>query len=197
MQQTPTVNEVLNRYAPPARGEPGFLAGALNMVAKAMGKPAEASALNGAFSAATPRGEVDHLRVNSAHQRIISSNPAVPQALQLMESMLQASFRAASGPGATAQAKQNFIDLARQVQADAKVLRSEYRVQGPADPATGGYAFVVGQSGEKAVSLGDAFASVQRASYRSGYDIMRVKGNPVVMMLPAKSVRSAQQMKLP
>lgn len=153
-QRTP--RDIINKYSPIVKGRTGLS----SLLFKAAARTAEVAqrAAHGVSEWAYPKGIE-----NTAGQLLIGTAPAIAATFARMESKLSASFNSASAKNADAEAWGNFLQLADDVKADAKiiaplasVLRAEF------DIVTEPYKFMVAPG----VTLDQGIAQVTAAYER-------------------------------
>ncbi|MBL8714069.1 MAG: hypothetical protein JNM12_14335 [Alphaproteobacteria bacterium] len=173
-QRTP--RDIINKYSPIVKGRTGLS----SLVFKAAARTAEIAqnAAHAVSEWAYPKGIE-----NSAGQLLTNTAPVIAETFARMESKLAASFNTASAKNADAQARDNFLQLADEVKADAKiiaplasVLRAEF------DIVTEPYTFIVAQG----VTLEQGIAQVTAANART--NPVTIRRHPAAQPQPAKAV---------
>jgi hypothetical protein len=173
-QHTP--RDIINKYSPIVKGRTGLS----SLVFKAAARTAEVaqSTAHAVSEWAYPKGIE-----NAAGQLLVSTAPVIAATFARMESKLAACFNTAAAKDADAQARGNFLQLADEVKADAKiiaplasVLRAEF------DIVTGPYTFMVAQD----VTLEQGIAQVTAANER--VNPVTIRRHPAPLPQPAKAV---------
>lgn len=173
-QHTP--RDIINKYSPIVKGRSGLSSLAFRAAARTI-EFAQSTAY-AVSEWAYPKGIE-----NTAGQLLVSTSPVIAATFARMESKLAASFNTASAKNADAAARDNFLQFADEVKADAKiiapfasVLRAEF------DIVTEPYTFMVA----KDVTLEQGIAQVTAAKART--NPVTIRRHPVPQPQPAKAV---------
>lgn len=173
-QRTP--RDIINKYSRIVKGRTGLSSLAFRAAALTI-EIAQATA-HAVSEWAYPQGIE-----NTAGQLLVSTVPVIAETFARMESKLAGSFNAASAKNADVTARDNFLSLADEVKADAKiiaplasVLRAEF------DIVNEPYTFIVA----KGVTLEQGIAQVTAASER--INPVTIRRHPVPQPQPAKAV---------
>lgn len=173
-QRTP--RDIINKYSPIVKGRSGLSSLAFRVAARTI-EIAQTTA-HAVSEWAYPKGIE-----NAAGQLLTNTAPVIAETFARMESKLAASFNTASAKNADAQARDNFLQLADEVKADAKiiaplasVLRAEF------DIVTEPYTFIVAQG----VTLEQGIAQVTAANART--NPVTIRRHPAAQPQPAKAV---------
>lgn len=173
-QRTP--RDIINKYSPIVKGRTGLSSLAFRAAARTI--EIAQNATHAVSEWAYPKGIE-----NTAGQLLVSTAPVIAETFARMESKLAASFNTASAKNADATARDNFLQLAGEVKADAKiiaplasVLHQEFGM------VTEPYTFMVA----KDVTLEQGIAQVTSASER--VNPVTIRRHPVPQPQPAKAV---------
>lgn len=173
-QRTP--RDIINKYSPIVKGRTGLSSLAFRAAARTI--EIAQNATHAVSEWAYPKGIE-----NTAGQLLVSTAPVIAATFARMESKLGASFNTAAAKDADAEARSNFLNLADEVKADAKiiaplasVLRAEF------DIVTEPYAFMVA----KGVTLEQGIAQVTAANDR--INPVTIRRHPAPQPQPAKAV---------
>lgn len=173
-QRTP--RDIINKYSPIVKGRTGLSSLAFRTAARTI--EIAQNATHAVSEWAYPKGIE-----NTAGQLLVGTAPVIAATFARMESKLAASFNTASAKDADVQARGNFLQLAEEVKADAKiiaplasVLRAEF------DIVTEPYTFMVAQG----VTLEQGIAQVTAANER--VNPVTIRRHPAPQPHPAKAV---------
>ncbi len=173
-QRTP--RDIINKYSPIVKGRSGLSSVLFKAAARSIELAQDTA--HAVTEWAYPRGIE-----NTAGQLLVSTAPVIVATLKRMETKLAASFNTASAKNSGAEARGNFLSLADEVKADAKiiapqasVLRQEY------DMVTEPYTFMVAQG----VTLEQGIAQITALSER--INPVTIRRHPVPQPQPAKAV---------
>lgn len=171
-----TARDIINKYSPIVKGRTGLSSLAFRAAARTI-EIAQATA-HAVSEWAYPKGIE-----NTAGQLLVSTVPVIAATFARMESKLAASFNAASAKNAEVTVRDNFLQLADEVKADAKiiapqasVLHQEFGIVN--EP----YTFMVA----KDVTLEQGIAQVIAASER--INPVTIRRHPAPQPQPAKAV---------
>jgi hypothetical protein len=191
-KDSPSVEEVIQRYAPGSGDRAGIAGALLEIIARAAGIAPKFSQAAQTTQAPTP--EVILSSRNAAGQMVMTSNAELAATFGRMEKVLQQGFDKASKPDASPADRQSFVTLAQQVQEDAAVLAAQCLITNPKGPAK--YEFILQPNPGQHVPLAQAFAAVQKreAPAKGRVELIRFgTERPVIMMRPVNGFKSASR----
>jgi hypothetical protein len=179
------VQEVIQRYAPVS----GAPAGLLGKLLGAFSSVADSKEDN----AGAPTPGVIYRDQNLAGQVIATSNVELAKTFKRMESALAKSFTKATGEGASAEDRLQFVALTQQVEKDAAILAAACLITKPEGPAK--YKFTLEPKPGQHIPLKEAFAAVKQEKKGPVRDVeflrFGTEARQVVMMRPAGGFRKA------
>lgn len=171
-----TARDIINKYSPIVKGRTGLSSLAFRAAARTI-EIAQGTA-HAVSEWAYPKGIE-----NAAGQLLVSTAPVIAATFARMESKLKASFNTASAKNADAQARDNFLQVADEVKADAKIIAPQASVLNQEfGIVTEPYTFMVAAS----VTLEQGIAQVTAANERT--NPVTIRRHPAPQPQAAKAV---------